>query len=295
MLTTPHTKIGGIYGENIAKSMTPPLYNTLAKDRKQDLVALYFEGIVPQEMNFLLRSLNFVGISVTMPHKLAIMKYLDRIDKKALAIGAVNTVKKQGNKLIGYNTDYYGVIGAFKKYNLRGKKALILGYGGAARAAAQAMKDKKANLYFWGRNKNKADVIANYFGGKVVAKKYISELDYDVLLNTTSVGMSRRQQGSRPACRQGRSASGRPKTSVCPIEAKYILSKKIVFDAIYSPVQTTLIKQARRKKCQTITGDQMFIHQAVKQVKIVTGLTVSYKYVERIVRKYIGLPATAYK
>lgn len=268
MLTTPDTKLGGIYGENIAKSMTPPLYNSLAKDRRQDLVALYFGGVAPQEMNRMLRSLNFAGISVTMPYKQAIMKYLDRIDRRAQAIGAVNTVKKQGGKLIGYNTDYDGIAGAFKKYNLRGKKVLLLGYGGAARAAAQAMKDKKADLYFWGRNKNKAGVIARYFGGKAVAKKDIGELDYDVLINTTSVGM-------------------RPRISACPIETKYILPKKIVFDAIYSPVQTTLIKQARRKGCQTITGDQMFIHQAISQVKIVTGLSVNYKYVEKIVKKHL--------
>ncbi len=198
------------------------------------------------------------GLSVTIPFKREVIKYLDKVDPIAEEIGAVNTIVKRAGKLIGYNTDVKGAIDAIKeKINIRNKKVLIIGAGGVVRAIAFGIKKEKGKLVIINRTVKKAEVLAKElnceYGGLDKINEYTG---IDVLINGTSIGMF-------------------PDVNKTPVKKtllrKIVCRESVVFDSVYNPSMTKLLKDAASLGCSVISGEKMFINQAGHQFKLFTG------------------------
>jgi shikimate dehydrogenase len=191
-------------------------------------------------------------VSVTIPHKIDVMDYLDDIEEVARKIGAVNTILNQEGRLLGYNTDCSGAIIALEeKIELKDKKTILLGAGGSARAIAFGLKGKGADLTILNRTVKKAEMLALELNCQHGGLELLESLQPDILINTTSLGMY-------------------PKMDDTPVK-KDFLKNMLVFDIVYNPLKTRLIKEAEQNGCTTIMGLEMFVNQAALQFELWTG------------------------
>lgn len=246
------TKLFAVIGKPIEHSLSPQMHNAAFAENKINAAMLAFtvedlEGAVRA-----FRALGMGGMSVTIPHKVKIMDYLDVVEESAKKVGAVNCVVNEGGKLVGYNTDVYGALSAVSdKIGLNGKTVMLVGAGGAGRAIAVAFKDIGCELLIADRSAEKASELAGLVGAKAVEVGEISSQKYDVLANATPVGMS-------------------PNTEEMPV-GEDALNCEAVFDAIYTPQETMLLKKAKEKGCETIGGLEMLLKQGAKAFELWTG------------------------
>ncbi|MGB6112233.1 MAG: shikimate dehydrogenase, partial [Acidobacteriaceae bacterium] len=205
------------------------------------------------DLLLLIREVPVQGVSVTMPFKQEIMRHLDRTDALSQKIGACNTVvRSQDGKLIGYNTDVTGVIRPLEqRTDLRKAKVLLLGAGGAARAAAFALRQRGADVFILNRTPQTAQKLAREAEAKTIRRDQIAKTSFDVILNATSVGMVGSKQQT--------------------ILEEKELNAKLVFDMVYSPMDTPLLRMARSKGLAVITGAEMFVQQGAEQFQLWTG------------------------
>lgn len=197
---------------------------------------------------------NFKGASISIPHKIEIIKYLDEIDGIAKKIGAVNTIVKSDKKLKGYNTDYLGILNPLKqKTILKNKKAAIIGAGGAARAAVYALTSQGAKVTVFNRDVKKAEKLAHDFDCQFDSLDNINRVsDFDIVIHATKVGMDLEDKPIIPAT--------------------LIKSSQIILDVVYSHTmpETKLIKEALRAKATAISGIEMLLYQGVAQFELFT-------------------------
>lgn len=272
-----NTNVYGILGSNTSVSMSPYIHNEAFKFHKLNSV------FVPLQVNnldeFITRmvkpetrevELNFKGFSVTIPHKQSIIKHLDFIDETAKAIGAVNTVKIVDGKLHGYNTDSQGFIEPLlNSYgNLQRAKVAVLGAGGAARACVYALKKQGAEVTVFARDLEKAKPFAKEFEVELKQLTTNNEQrttyeDFDILVNTTPLGMKGKADGETPAT------------------AEQLKGLHLVYDLVYIPFQTPLMAEADVAEVPKIGGLAMLIAQAIEQQKIWTGLNAPMKEMSR--------------
>ena len=206
----------------------------------------------------------FTGFSVTIPHKEVALSVCDEVDSIAEEIGAVNTIVRRpiDGKLVGYNTDWSAAIDAIKRallegYNesLEGKTVVVIGAGGAGRALAfGAARKCGSKVIIANRNYDRAKLLAEAVGGTAVEIEELvtGQISGDVLVNTTSVGMH-------------------PNEHDTPIPQQYLGQFQVVFDAVYTPMVTRLLKEAEQEGCTIVSGVEMFIGQACLQFEIFTG------------------------
>ncbi len=280
------TDVYGILGSNTSVSMSPYIHNMAFAFH--DLNAVF----VPLQVNnldeFMRRmvlpatreiELNFKGFSVTLPHKQAIIKHLDGLDETAAKIGAVNTVKITDGKLYGYNTDAPGFIEPLlNSYgDLTGAKVAVLGAGGAARAVVYALKTAGADVTIFARDLTKAESLAADFKvesrelSKTEDQKPKTDFsDFDILVNTTPLGMKGKADGETPAL------------------AEHLKGLHLVYDLVYIPFQTPLMTEADIAEVPKIGGLAMLIAQAIEQQRIWTGLAAPMKEMSRAVLKRIA-------
>jgi shikimate dehydrogenase len=187
-----------------------------------------------------------------MPHKESIMPLLDRIDPAAKSIGAVNTVVNRKGVLSGYNTDLDGIAYALKGLSLARKKVLIVGAGGAARAVAHVVRKQGGEIIYLNRTAAKARKLMKEFGGRIAKEKELVAGDIDLIVNATPVGMH-------------------PKTAGMPLSERLIAKHQAVFDLVYNPLETRLLKTAKRKGAKAISGLDMFVVQGLRQVELMSG------------------------
>lgn len=265
-----------IIGDPVAHSFSPRLHNMVYE---QLGVAHQFTyeaiEVSPKELEQAVQDMkksDVAGVSVTVPHKIAIMKYLDDIDRLSERIGAVNTVVNRKGKLHGFNTDAIGVITPLlqrtQTTNLDGKKVLIIGAGGAARAAAFVCKDNGARVTISNRTAAKARELAELIDAEVT-NDLVSVSDYDIIFNATSVGM------------------GAPNNTDTPLPNVIFSKNQIIFDAIYTPHDTQLLKDAKAQRATTIYGVEMLAAQAIGQIKHFTGYDVGLDIVTRILEEIV--------
>jgi 3-dehydroquinate dehydratase / shikimate dehydrogenase len=250
-----HSRIFGVVADPVAHSKSPQIHNRAFQAKRIDAVYLPFQVPVSSLSDWmkLAESLPVAGFSVTIPHKQRIIRYLDTVQPLARRIGAVNTVWRKGGKWRGTNTDVNGIIKPLEqRLRLSRANVLLAGYGGAARAAAVALHDAGAKLTVTGRDLVRAEALAKTVGAATVSLRDAETQSYDVLLNATSVGMHPNVE---------RSLFG----SKIPGE--------LVFDMVYNPHETQLLKQAREQGCKVIHGVEMFLEQAAEQFEIWTGET----------------------
>jgi 3-dehydroquinate dehydratase/shikimate dehydrogenase len=213
----------------------------------------------------LTREVPLQGLAITMPFKTEIIKHLAKTDALSEKIGACNTVvRSQDGKLYGFNTDVAAVIRPLeRRLPLRGAKVLVLGAGGAGRAAVFGLVEKGAEVFIWNRTADTAKKLARQAKAKVIRREQIVKTNFDVIINTTPVGM----KGVKPASL---------------LEPKE-LNTRLVFDLVYNPIDTPLIRMAREKGLPVITGVEMFVHQGARQFEIWSGKPAPEEEMLRVV------------
>jgi 3-dehydroquinate dehydratase/shikimate dehydrogenase len=259
------TKVYGVAGNPIRSSLSPIMMNTAFRRETVNAVYLALQATKLSDLLKLVHEIPIQGLSVTMPLKQEIMAHLEKTDPLSAKIGACNTVlRAQDGKLYGFNTDVAGITGPLeKRLSLRGAKVLVLGAGGAARAAVFGLRDKGAEVFILNRTAETAQKLARQSGSKTIKKDAVSKTTFDVIVNATPIGMA------------GIKA---PQL----LEAKD-LNTKLVFDLVYNPLETPLLRLARQKSIPIVTGIEMFVQQGARQFEIFTGKPAPEEEMLRVV------------
>ena len=260
------TRVCGIMGDPVEHTVSPAMHNAAFRESGLDYIYVPFH--VPQERVEEavkgLRALNIRGMNVTIPHKVAVIPYLDEVDETARYIGAVNTIVNENGFLKGCNTDASGFLRALaaEKIDPVGKSIVIIGAGGAARAISVVLADKAARLTLLNRHPDSARVLAGRLTG--LFRKEVKACDLQreslaaaldvahLLINTTSVGMS-------------------PDSAETPVPAGLIRPGMAVIDIIYNPVRTRLLVEAERQGAVTVSGMEMLVRQGAEAFELWTG------------------------
>ncbi len=247
------TRVYGVIGNPIGHSLSPVMQNAALAARR--INAVYAPFLVRDLRDFLqsIGPFEVRGFSVTLPHKERILRHLDECDPLAERIGAVNTVTVRGSgKLYGSNTDYVGVLSALqRRVKLAGSSVLILGAGGAARAVAFALNQAGAAVFVTARRHERAKLLARDAGGEAIERGKVRSAHFDAIVNATPVGMY-------------------PAIHDSPAESQE-LNCRLVFDTIYRPSRTELLRLAARRGIETVSGVEMFVAQGASQFEIWTG------------------------
>ncbi len=265
------TKLFGVIADPVGHSISPAVHNRAFQSQRIDAVYLPFLVHAPHLKDFLLTAekLPVSGFSVTIPHKEKILRHLDVVDPLARRIGAVNTVWRKAGKWRGTNTDAAAVTGPLSKHLRLGKSSvLVAGSGGAARAACFALADAGARLSITGRNAIRVRALAAACGAEALSLSEVETRRFDAVVHATPVGMYPRAgeslfPGSIPA--------------------------DLVFDMVYNPLETELLRRARNEKKLTIHGLEMFLAQAAEQFQIWTGTSAPRGVMETAARDALGI------
>jgi len=259
------TKVYGVAGNPIKSSLSPVMMNTAFRRETVNAVYLALQATKLNDLLKLVEEIPIQGLSITMPHKQEIMQYLENTDPLSAKIGACNTVlRAQDGKLYGFNTDVAGIVGPLeKRLSLRGAKALVLGAGGAARAAVFGLRDKGAEVCILNRTAETAQKLARQSGSKSIKKDAVAKTAFDVIINATPVGMAGQKTASL-------------------LDGKE-LNAKLVFDLVYNPLETPLIRLARQQGIPFSTGVEMFVQQGARQFEIWTGKPAPEEEMLRVV------------
>jgi shikimate dehydrogenase len=227
------------------------------------------------------RALAIAGLNVTVPHKIEIVKMLDELEESAELVGAVNTIKNVRGKLVGFNTDGEGALRALEKKagSLGGKRVVLLGAGGAARAIAFSLAKVGAELSIANRTVSRARALSSdvekRFGIKVkslgLARSELAKAvkEADVLINATTVGMH-------------------PNVEQTLVTADMMHQGLIVNDIVYKPLETRLLREAKRAGAETVDGLGMLVHQGALSFEIWTGRRAPIKVMEAAARRELG-------
>ena len=260
---TKGAKIYGVIADPVRHSISPAVHNRAFQARRMDAVYLPFLVHPPQLKDFftLATSLPVAGFSVTIPHKQKIMRYLDVVDPLARRIGAVNTVWRKGGKWRGANTDAEGVtIPLAKQVRLAKCSVLLVGNGGAARGAAYALSAAGTKISMVGRNPDRVRALAKACDAEPLSREQAEKRHFDAIVHATPLGMF-------------------PHVDECFFKNR--IPADVVFDMVYNPLETMLIKRAREQGCKVIPGIHMFLEQAVRQFELWTGETAPHAVMER--------------
>src|SRR5579864_425254 len=250
---TKAAKIYGVIADPVRHSISPAVHNRAFQSRRMDAVYLPFLVSSAHLRDFfsMAEKLPLTGFSVTLPHKQKIIRYLDTVDPLARRIGAVNTVWRKGGKWRGANTDAAGVTEPLKRLvRLPKSSVLIVGNGGAARSAACALSDAGAKICLVGRNADRVRALAKVCGAEPLLREQLSARHFDAVVHATPLGMF-------------------PHVNECFFNG--MIPAEVVFDMVYNPLETELLKRARQQGKKIVPGLDMFIEQAVRQCEIWTG------------------------
>lgn len=246
------TRVYGVLGHPIGHSLSPLMLNTAFRRASVNAVYVPLETRHAEEALELARQLPLGGFSVTLPHKTALLKALDGVDPLARQVGAINTVVRSAGKLYGYNTDVAGITAPLEALGtLEKKRVLVLGAGGAARAAVFGLRARGAEVHICNRTPARARQLAKAAGAKVILRRELKKTDFDILVQATPVGQF-------------------PKPGQSPLESEEIRAG-IVFDLVYNPLATELLKRAQARGARVIPGLEMFVAQGAAQFEIWTG------------------------
>ncbi len=268
------TELYGITGNPVRKSLSPLIHNRAFKRLGMNAVYLAFELNRIEEAATAIRFLGIRGLSVTTPYKMSIIPFLDGLDPLAQKIGSINTILNHDGKLIGYNTDSLAALKALqRKIDPKGKKAILLGAGGAARSIAYALKEKGCEVVLFNRSLDKGLILAKELGFPCYPLSDLGEVNEQapnatILINATSLGMS-------------------PHEDTSPFPGRLLRKGMIVMDIVYQPLRTKLLREAKAAGCKTIDGLVMLAYQGAFQLEIWTAKTVNPKRIEADLRRYV--------
>jgi len=267
------SKTYAVIGDPIDHSLSPNIHNAAFRHSKLDHTYIAYKipaGELAAGIDAL-KAIKIAGFNVTIPHKIEMMKFLDEMDTTCKVIGAVNTVLNENGKLKGYNTDMIGFLDPIKKKNLtiKNSQVLLLGAGGAARAIITAMiKEKASKISIVNRTQENANKLADFakkIGGNVdtismqEANKLIT--DYKFIINSTSIGM---------------------RNEPSPISTENIGKNSIVYDIVYQPINTDLIKKSKENGATIIYGYEMLLSQAACSFEIWHKMEAPYDAMKNV-------------
>lgn len=274
------TRIFGVIGDPVEHVMAPAINNAAFRKLGLDFLQVPFR-VKKEDLGKAIegmRALNIRGINVTIPHKVAVMPFLNELDPLAERIGAVNTIANDGGVLTGYNTDAPGFLQALLGEGIepKGRNVVILGAGGASRAVSFILAERGSNVVILNRTLERAKELADVVSGALRKEIRALKLDREnlarelggahILVNTTSVGMS-------------------PNINETPVSADLLKSKLVVFDIVINPIKTRLLGEAEVAGAQTIRGVDMLVWQGVVAFEIWTGLKAPYELMKEEVVK----------
>ncbi len=245
-----------VIGYPLAHTQSPILHNTVYNILKCNAVMLAHATDNLALTMQALKTLSTGLVAVTMPFKKDILPYLDNISIEVKELKAANTIIQRDGKLFGYNTDIDGVAYALRHVSLSNKNVLILGAGGAAHAAAYHLKKNQANLLWLNRTPQHAHALIKIFGGSLVDSNQINDLPIALIINTTPLGMF-------------------PDIRHTPLANYRFRSDQIIFDMVYNPSETLLLKKAKSQGAVCASGLDMFIGQGLKQIELWLNKTIS--------------------
>ncbi|NEU31614.1 shikimate dehydrogenase [bacterium LRH843] len=271
------TKVYGVLGHPIAQSKSPLIHNDAFRSLGIDAAYHAFD-VRPEHIGEAIkgiRALQIAGCNVTVPHKIAVMEWLDDIDDEARQIGAVNTIVNDGGRLVGYNTDGRGYVESLVEEageTLQNKHILVIGAGGAARGIVTALvRHGVAHVTITNRTLEKAypliDIAKSLNTDAAAIEKAEAESrigEFDVLINTTSIGMS-------------------PDVDASPLSLNGLLTHQIVSDLIYNPIETKFLREARERRAKTVDGVGMFVNQAALSFEHWTGQKPNREKMKKLV------------
>jgi shikimate dehydrogenase len=277
------TKVCGVIGDPIGHSASPPMHNAAFRTMGLDYYYVPFrvrkEALSEAVQG--MRAFNIRGLNVTIPHKVAIIRFLDKLDPLAERIGAVNTVVNDDGFLTGYNTDAEGFLQSLLDSNIEpeGKNVVILGAGGASRAIAFILAERGSNLVILNRTLDKAkdyaDRITEIFYKEARAAPLDEEkltgmlTEADILINATSLGMY-------------------PHVDDTPVASHLLRPGLVIADIVYNPVETKLLKEAEAAGARTVSGLDMFVWQGALAFEKWTGLKAPVEVMKKEVIKVLG-------
>jgi len=246
------TRVYGVAGDPISHSLSPVIMNTALRRENVNGVYLPLHAKTLKDLIYCAREIPLHGLSITMPYKQTILPYLDNTDAHTAKIGACNTVVRgQEGKLYGFNTDVAGVIRPLEqRLSIESAKVLVLGAGGAARAAVFGLKERGAEVWILNRTTVKSQKLARQAKARTIKRADLRKIAFDAIINATPVGMGN--------------------AGDCPLKDQEIQAR-VVFDMVYDPVETHLLQVARAKGIAVIPGVEMFVQQAARQFEIWTG------------------------
>lgn len=247
------TRVFGVAGNPIAHSLSPLMHNTAFRRENVNAVLLPLKVRTLSDLLTLVRELPLAGVAVTMPLKQEVLPYLANMDPLTARIGACNTLRTGADgKLYGFNTDVAGVVRPLeKRLKLKGARVAVLGAGGAARAAVFGLVGQGAEVFVVNRTHETAVALAKQAKAKALKHEQFAKSRFDVLINTTPCGMAGNKQA-------------------LPIEEDE-LNAGLVFDMVYNPLETPLLKLAKELGIPTVSGVEMFVQQGARQFEIWTG------------------------
>jgi len=248
----PATRVYAVAGDPVAHSLSPAIMNAALRRETVNGVYLALHAKTLKDLLGCVKEIPIHGLSITMPYKEAIVSHLDNTDAHTTKIGACNTVvRAQDGKLYGFNTDAAGVVRPLQqRISLEQAKILVLGAGGAARAAVYGLKERGAEVYILNRTLGPAQKLARSARARLLKRADLKKMAFDVIINATSVGMGNAKESP---------------LNENEIKARY------VFDMVYDPPETRLIKMAKAAGAEVIPGIEMFVQQAARQFEIWTG------------------------
>jgi len=263
------TKTYGIAGNPISHSMSPLVMNTAFRRENVNAVYLPLHAKTLTDLLATIRDLPLDGVSVTMPYKEVLVPHLDNSDTVTQQTGACNTlVRAKDGRLFGFNTDVYGVVAAIEaRMPLQGARVLVMGAGGAARAAVFGLRAKGAEVAILNRTPAKGQELAKAAGATTIKRSEVAKQTFDLILNATPLGMAASPES--------------------PLE-EHELNTQWVFDTVYNPIETRLLKMAQEKGCGTISGIEMFLLQAARQFEIWTGKPAPLDAMRQVVLRQLG-------
>ncbi len=258
MSITATTKICMVIGDPVEHSLGPQMHNAayqaLELDDQYVYLAAHVNSADIADCISGVRAMGIRGVSCTLPHKVAVIQHLDKLDLISKKIGAVNTVVNDDGILTGYNTDWLGIVIPLEQLTpLQGKKVALFGAGGAARAIAYGITSRGGQLSVYNRNPDKAQQLADDFEGQVGDFQNLDSVKaMDIIINATSLGMA-------------------PRQDTTPLPKDCITKDQIVFDIVYTPYETRLLREATAQGARVIHGSEMLLHQGMAQFKLYTG------------------------
>jgi len=261
--------IFALFGNPVGHSLSPLMHQTAYREMKINALYVPFCVRILEEAVRGIRGMGIRGVSVTLPFKSEVLRHLDEVEESAGRIGAVNTIVNDGGRLCGYNTDWSGFVRDLKEFMpIQGKTFGVLGAGGAARAVLFGILAEGGKPVVLNRSVRKGEILAEEIGCSFLPLSEAGALDADCIINTTPVGLA-------------------PQVGNSPLEGGIPEKASRVVDIVYNPLETKLLRDARKAGCETRSGLGMFVHQGAEQIRLWTGEEPPVESMKRTVREML--------